>query len=207
MTIYIYYFEMIENTTHFADNRDVWKRYARNLPRHLLGVSRHVQTQTMNELQRQCGHRELRLGFAPYITLIGQQGIRLSDLAAMLGISRQACNQAANQIEAAGYIMRTADPDDGRAKQLSLTENGIQLREDGARILATMDNTFITIAGADATGDAGRTLAKIYGRLELGLAVDRSANPYPLSIGSLLPWVSDYVTRRLMQLTQARGHP
>jgi DNA-binding MarR family transcriptional regulator len=207
MTICIYYFNMTATLNPLADSRDIWQRYAHNLPRHLLGVSRYVQTATMNQLQRHCGHRALRLGFAPYITLIGQQGIRLSDLAATLGISRQACNQAANQIEAAGYIMRTADPDDGRAKQLSLTGNGIQLREDGARILVTMDNEFINIAGADATADAGRTLAKLYSRLELELATDRSANAYPLSIGALLPGISGYLNRRLMLLTQARGHP
>jgi DNA-binding MarR family transcriptional regulator len=198
---------MASTNKRYAHHQDTWKRYAGNLPRHLLGVSRHVQTETMNELQRHCGHRELRLGFAPYITLIGQRGIRLSDLATILGISRQACNQAANQIEAAGYIMRTADPDDGRAKQLSLTATGIALREDGARILAAMDSDFINIAGAEAAGDVGKTLAKIHGSLQLRLATDSSAKRYPLSIGALLPGVADYVTRRLMQLTQARGHP
>ena len=57
-----------------------------------------------------CGHRNLRLGFAPYITLIGSRGMRLTELATVLGISRQACNQAANQVEDAGYIMRKSDP-------------------------------------------------------------------------------------------------
>lgn len=196
---------MSSNNKHVT-NQDIWQRYARNLPRHLLGVSRHVQTKTMDELQRHCGHKELRLGFAPYITLIDQRGIRLSNLAGMLGISRQACNQAANQVEAAGYIMRSADPDDGRAKQLTLTANGLQLRDDGARILAAMDNEFFNIAGTDATADARMTVAKIYDKLNLGLATDHSANNYPTSIGALLPGISDYVTRRLMQLTQARGH-
>ena len=88
----------------------VWNRYRHNFSRHLLGVARYLQTSMMNTLQEQCGHTHLRLGFSPYITLIGDGDKRLTDLAEILGISRQACNQAVKQVEAAGYIARTADP-------------------------------------------------------------------------------------------------
>ena len=68
----------------------------------------------MNTLQEECGHTNLRLGFAPYITLIGEGEKRLTDLAEILGVSRQACNQTAKQVEAAGYIERRAHPTDRR---------------------------------------------------------------------------------------------
>jgi DNA-binding MarR family transcriptional regulator len=189
------------------DTEAVLQRYRDNFSRHLLVVARHLQTETMNTLQRERGHQHLRLGFAPYISLIGQQGKRLSDLALTLGISRQACNQAANQIEAAGYIQRSADPSDGRAKTLRLTRQGIKLRRDGAAIMSALDQEFVAIAGKPAIEKASFTLRKIHARLALGLPGDSSIKVDSTTLGGLLPLVSDYMLQRLMQLTRDKGHP
>ena len=59
-----------------AAGRAPWESYRDNFSRHLIGVSRYMQTRMMNTLQQECGHRDLRLGFAPYITLIDRQGCR-----------------------------------------------------------------------------------------------------------------------------------
>ena len=79
---------------------------------------------------------------------------RLTDLADILGISRQACNQAVKQVEAAGYIERRTDPTDGRAKLLALSPEGIRLRRDGVRIVAGLDHQFATIVGESRIADA-----------------------------------------------------
>ena len=97
------------------------ERYRHNFSRHLLGVARYLQASMMDTLQEECGHANLRLGFAPYITLIGEGEKRLTDLAEILGVSRQACNQTAKQVEAAGYIERRAHPTDRRARRLALS--------------------------------------------------------------------------------------
>jgi DNA-binding MarR family transcriptional regulator len=189
------------------DNAGPWLEYRENFSRHLLGVTRYLQTQIMNTLQEDCGHRALRLGFAPYITLIGEHRKRISDLADILGVSRQACNQAANQIEAAGYVAREADPDDRRAKQLVLTRQGRKLRQDGMRIAAGLDEEFTRIAGQQAIVDTSKTLAKIHGSLPPGLMINNGARFAEPSLGGLLPRMSDYTLLRLMELTRQRGHP
>ncbi len=185
----------------------VWNRYRDNSSRHLLGVAHYLQTSMMNTLQVQCGHNDLRLGFTPYITLIGEHGRRLADIAAVLGISRQACNQASKAIEAAGYIARTADPLDGRAKNLSLTPQGIKLRRDGIRIVARLDQEFSRIAGDEAIADASVSLGRIYHRLGLGPNQQRVSPPPNVGMGALLPALADYTLQRLMALTRAKGHP
>ena len=190
-----------------SDTDKIWQRYGDNFPRHLLGVSRYLQTETMNALQQECGHSKLRLAFAPYITLVGQEGKRLTDLAQVLGVSRQACNQAANQIETAGYIARTADPDDGRAKQLVLTTRGLQLRKDGIRVIRRLDDEFARIVGNEAMTDASKTLGRIHTGLALGLTADDTIGLAGASPGALLPSLSDYIMQRLMELTRAKGHP
>jgi DNA-binding MarR family transcriptional regulator len=182
-------------------------RYRHDFSRHLLGVARYLQTRMMDTLQEQCGHADLRLGFAPYITLIGEGGKRLTDLAGILGISRQACNQAVKQVEAAGYIERRADPKDGRAKRLALSREGIRLRRDGVRIVAQLDGQFAGIVGDTRYADAGKSLRKIYQHLALGLTAQDNSTATDAIVGGLLPRLSDYTLQRLMELTREKGHP
>ncbi|MDZ7781891.1 MAG: MarR family winged helix-turn-helix transcriptional regulator [Halioglobus sp.] len=160
-----------------AESGTVWNRYRDNFSRHLIGVSRALQTHMMQTLQEACGHRDLRLGFAPYITLIGSDGRRLSELAQTLGISRQACNQGVKPIVAAGYVARAADPDDGRARRLTLTARGERLRRDGIRIVREMDEGFARLTGPEAFEDASRTLGRLYTELDLGPRLPGNKQP------------------------------
>jgi DNA-binding MarR family transcriptional regulator len=181
--------------------------YRDNFSRHLIGVSRYLQTRMMTTLQRDYHHNNLRLGFAPYLILVGQQGQRLSQLADTLGISRQACNQAVKQIEQAGYLKRSSDPGDGRAKQVTLTPAGEKLRRDGALIVGELDTQFAAIAGTRQVQAAAKTLGQLHKHLRLGQS---PGEPRPFlygGLGGLLPRLSDYINQRLMQLTIARGHP
>jgi len=182
-------------------------RYRHDFSRHLLGVSRHVQAGLMDTLQRERGHANLRLAFAPYITLLGEGDKRLTDLAGILGISRQACNQAVKLVEAAGYIQRRADPSDGRARRLALSAAGRRLHRDGTRIVARLDRQFAAIVGETRLADASRALGKIARHLSLGLTAEEHATATREVLGGLLPRLSDYTLQRLMELTRAKGHP
>jgi len=187
--------------------RGLWDRYRDNFSRHLIGVSRDMQTRMMETLQRQCGHADLRLGFAPYIILIGKEGRRLSELAQTLHISRQACNQAVSPIVSAGYIARVADPQDGRARLLVLTERGRQLQADGVRVVRDLDRHFEQLAGRSQVARAAQTLGRLYAELSLGMGELGRAQVKYGGLGGLLPRTSDYLAQRLMQLTAGKGHP
>jgi DNA-binding MarR family transcriptional regulator len=191
-----------------ADHEVVWNRYRHNFSRHLLGVARYLQSSLMDTLQTQRGYSDLRLGFSPYINLLGEDSKRLTDLADSLGISRQACNQAVKQIEAAGYVARTADPVDGRAWQLTLSARGKKLRRDGASIVAQLDKQFADIVGSEHVADTSKSLGKICRHLSLGVVSPGSnaQNAQNAMMGGWLPRLSDYVLQRLMELTQGRGH-
>ncbi len=186
----------------------VYERYRDNLPRHLLGLSNYLQTRMMQTLQQDYGHPDLRLSFAPYITLAGDEGIRVSQLASILGISRQACNQAAQQVEQAGYLSRVADPDDGRAKILKLTRAGRSLRRDGIRAVAALDQSFADVAGVDNIRDASRALQKLYRALDLSAVSDPTETTGLAgdALGALLPRLADYILLSLMELTREKGH-
>ena len=190
--------------------QQLWARYRNNLPRHLLGVSRYLQSSVMHQLIDQRGHRGLKMAFEPYITLVGNEGSRLTELADALGISKQACSQTANQLEAAGYIERVSDPLDGRAKKLVLTEYGQQLMLDGADIVSANGKNFSTLIGNPAFEALINALARLHGGLGLPLPHARISAEIIDStsyLSGLLPRVTDYVMHRLMHLTINKGHP
>lgn len=178
-------------------------RYRDNFSRDLLALARYFQKTMMANLQAQCGHGDLRLGYAAYIPLIGRQTMRLSDLADAVGVSRQACNQAIRQIEAAGYIATRADPSDGRARQILLSERGRQLLEDGVRIAAQVDRHFSSIIGEQAFTETAGSLRLLH----RGLLHATDTGEQRPALGGLLPQLSDWVLQRLMKLTMTRGHP
>jgi DNA-binding MarR family transcriptional regulator len=182
-------------------------RYRHNFSRHLLGVARYLQNTMMTALHQQYGHEHLRLSFSPYIILLGEGDKRLTDLAEILGISRQACNQAAKQVVAAGYIDRIADPEDGRAKQLTLSSHGIKLRRDGLHIVAELDQQLAQIIDGSRILDASKSLRKISHRHSLSLAPSSNDANANTSMAGLLPRLSDYTLKRLMELTREKGHP
>jgi DNA-binding MarR family transcriptional regulator len=64
---------------------------------------------------------------APHLNVLqypGPQGMRPSDLAAQLNMSKQALNYLLGELERRGYLERDAHPDDMRAKRILLTRRG-----------------------------------------------------------------------------------
>jgi DNA-binding MarR family transcriptional regulator len=54
----------------------------------------------------------------------GPQGMRPSELAARLGVSKQALNYLLGELERLGYIERRPDPEDMRSKRIVVTQRG-----------------------------------------------------------------------------------
>ena len=121
------------NTGDSSAMEPLWISYSNNMARHTIAVSRHFQLSLMTMLTEEAGFSGLRLSFEPVIAALArrraliQQGdaklydFRPSELANQLGVSKQVCNQTINQLEALDYVQRIADPRDGRARLLSLT--------------------------------------------------------------------------------------
>ncbi len=74
---------------------------------------------------RDAGFTDFDPTFTRVFRYPGPQGMRPSDLAAHLGMSKQAVNYQLGELERMGYIERRPHPDDLRAKQVVLTERGI----------------------------------------------------------------------------------
>jgi DNA-binding MarR family transcriptional regulator len=70
------------------------------------------------------GFHELRLPHMAVLQFPGPDGVRPGTLAERAGISKQAMNQLLGSLEAYGYVVRSDDPNEGRARIIRFTERG-----------------------------------------------------------------------------------
>jgi DNA-binding MarR family transcriptional regulator len=180
--------------------------YRDNFARHLMGVSHYLQASIMQTLQENHGHAALRINFEPYFSMAARGGVRLCAIADHLAISRQAANQIANQIEAAGYLLRQADTSDGRAKLLVLTKQGEQVVLHGTRQALRLERQMRELVGSKTMNDTEASLWILAGELQL-LPAYQKEQQGGLVLAALLPPLANYINKQLMELTRARGHP
>ena len=183
---------------------DVQQKYRDNFARHILSVTLYLQSEVMNALTLKHGHNQLRINYEPYISAAFAGGARLSDIAEMLGISRQAANQTANQIQAAGYLQRVADPSDGRAKLLVTTPRAkAMIRQGGAKAIKVQAR-FADIVENDELDEVNSSIIELSRSLGLLFPFEVEST---LILAGVMPRLSDYISHRLQSLTMAKDHP
>jgi DNA-binding MarR family transcriptional regulator len=95
----------------------------------LATIVRRVRLPGADELERAIGTRIDAAGAVIVARLDPSGGTRLSDLAARLGLAPSTVSRQLPPLEAAGYVTRQPDPDDGRASLLYLTATGVGVSE------------------------------------------------------------------------------
>ncbi|MBI3791092.1 MAG: MarR family transcriptional regulator [Gemmatimonadetes bacterium] len=83
----------------------------------------------------------------------------LARLAERMGISPQGALKVVQDMVAGGYVAREADPDDARAKRLSLTPRGRRALAEARRFHARFERELARAAGATAVRDTRRVLS------------------------------------------------
>jgi DNA-binding MarR family transcriptional regulator len=90
----------------------------------LLNRPLRVVRQHMLERLHERGFDDLDASHLVLLQYPGPQGLRPSELAARVGMSKQAVNYQLGELERRGYLARQQDPDDQRSRQIALTERG-----------------------------------------------------------------------------------
>jgi len=83
----------------------------------------------------------------PHITM---EGVRLTELAAKLGVTKQAVGQLVADMESMGYVSCAADPADARAKLVRFTPKGVQGIHQGLGVLREIEGEIEARLGAEA---------------------------------------------------------
>ncbi|MBX3232259.1 MAG: MarR family transcriptional regulator [Labilithrix sp.] len=94
----------------------------------------------------------------PHIDL---EGTRLTDLAAKLGVTKQAAGQLVDELVALGQLERIPDPADARAKLIRFSKRGRAGLLEGLATLQALEADLTTLIGAPAMKTLHDALAKI----------------------------------------------
>lgn len=96
-------------------------------PPPLLAVIAQAETAMARELHARldvAGYGDQTLAQSRLFGCIPPEGIRLTALAERAQLTKQAAGELIDQMEAAGYVARSADPTDARAKLIGFTDRG-----------------------------------------------------------------------------------
>ena len=76
-------------------------------------------------------------------------GMRLTRLAELAGITKQSAGEIVDDLAKRGYVERTADPADKRAKLICLTDRGREAQATGFALFAEIERKWIERYGAE----------------------------------------------------------
>lgn len=93
------------------------------------------------------GFDDLRPVHRSIIRDILVEGLRPTELATRLGLSKQAVNDILRELEAKGYISLGPDPEDGRAKRIVVSDRGRGFATTAARLSRAVGRRWATRVG------------------------------------------------------------
>ncbi|MHA4813760.1 MarR family winged helix-turn-helix transcriptional regulator [Streptomyces aculeolatus] len=88
----------------------------------LLGMAFQLVLTEFNERVADAGYPDLRPVHGMAFQILAAEGATSSELAARLGVTKQAAGQLVDDLERRGYVLRTAHPAGGRRKLVVLTD-------------------------------------------------------------------------------------
>jgi DNA-binding MarR family transcriptional regulator len=109
------------------------------------------------------GYADIRHAHGCVFGNIEPDGMRLTELAERAGMTKQGVGEAVSDLERLGYAERVADPRDGRAKIIRLTERGHAARRMGFEIISAIEREWAADYGAERVAQARELLIDLVG--------------------------------------------
>ena len=114
----------------------------------LLFIPYRFMESAVMEALRAHGH-DIGLNQARVFARINPEGSRLSELAEAAQLSKQTVGSIVDQLERAGYVRREPDPDDGRARLVTITAKGQDLITVSLPVVREVEATWQAHLGQD----------------------------------------------------------
>jgi MarR family transcriptional regulator, temperature-dependent positive regulator of motility len=132
----------------------------RNIGVLLQQLARDFERRARTTLQSR-GHTELLPSHQVVFAGLGRTGTRLTVLAQNAGMTKQAMGQIVDDLEQLGYVERTPDPRDGRAKIVRFTATGLDFVCDAAEVLDEIWREYSALLGTQELDQLQDTLHKL----------------------------------------------
>ena len=113
----------------------------------LFRCARLLNEWALSRAREQTGVSVMRAAHTSLLPHLDFVGIRLTDLADRLGVSKQATFQLVEELEEQGMVERRDDPEDGRAKLIRFSRKGERALLDGLRVLGELERELSAAIG------------------------------------------------------------
>ncbi len=135
------------NKTTAEQNRDVAYKLSNNLVRLLIEFSKDFEKRVLTTLQDR-GYRNIRSSHSVLFSNLGLGAVRVTELAERAQVTQQAMGKMLKEVERLGYISRGIDEQDRRAKEIRLTDKGVQLVKDSMLVVEEVRQYYADKIGA-----------------------------------------------------------
>ena len=122
------------NKTAAETNKDIAYLLSNNLPRLLREFSRDFERRIWRALEGR-GYPDIRPSHSAVFANLGLGAVRVTELAERAQVTQQAMGKMLKELERMGYVARDVDSEDKRAKEIRLTERGVQLAIDSLEVV------------------------------------------------------------------------
>ncbi|MDY7099566.1 MAG: MarR family transcriptional regulator [Actinomycetota bacterium] len=104
---------------------------------------------------------ELRSSQRRLLSMVPDEGIRVTDLANEAGMTAQSLGEFARELERLGLVEFGRDANDGRVRLISLTPRGRRIEREGDAVIRAMEADWRARLGADDWDRMCAVLARI----------------------------------------------
>lgn len=114
------------------------------------------------------GLREAHTRLIPHLMV--EDGVRITTLAQKIGVTKQAVQQLVADLLELGVVKVSPDPDDARARRVTLTETGVHAMQHGTGKLLELEAELVKALGKKQVKALHAALSKLLPVLEEGAA-------------------------------------
>jgi DNA-binding MarR family transcriptional regulator len=107
------------------------------------------------------GYDDIRPTHGCVFRFVREDGMRLTELATLAGIAKQSAGEIVDELARLGYVERIPDPDDRRAKLISLTTKGEEAQRVGYGLFGGIEARWAERYGAERVARIRELLEEI----------------------------------------------
>jgi len=145
----------------------------------LLEVAREALLTEFERKLAEHGYGDIRPTHGCVFRFVRGDGMRLTDLARLAGMTKQSAGELVDDLVDRGYVERIPDPEDRRAKLICLTDRGTEAQRVGFGLFADLEARWGERFGPERLAQMRETLEQI-AALEAPEAVPELAPPQPV---------------------------
>ncbi|MEP7025750.1 MAG: MarR family transcriptional regulator [Actinomycetota bacterium] len=134
----------------------------------LFAIAYRLLVDGMHDRLKAMGWSDVRPAFGFVLLAARDQPTSVTELAALMGMTKQAASKLVDTMATAGYVQRAAGAQDGRQRPVHLTPRGVGLLRSVEQIYATLEEQWAQVIGTEQVQDMRRDLVRVLSAPEDG---------------------------------------